>query len=443
MKKLGKIYRRLVAKTINLKINPNAHILELNCQDGTLLTALNGQSRIGVEPNKELWDHKALPKYTHILEKTDMALKGTHIDTIILSNTLNTCDDVDEILQNAKTLANPKTRLIINAHNTLWRPIITLGQKLGLATKPKQENWLSGSDIRNMAELAGWEVVHQENKTLVPLQGAIATWINRWVGPTVPAFCLSMFITCRLKTKRKAKKISIVIPTRNEAGNIQEGIDRIPKFPGIETEVIFVEGNSTDDTWGKIEALPETYRGIKIIKAQQEGKGKGDAVRKGFSLATGDILLILDGDLTMPPEEIGKYIQALESGEAEFANGCRLVYNMDKKAMQLANLIANKCFGLGFSWILGQSIKDTLCGTKVLWREDYNKIQENRTYFGDFDPFGDFDLLFGAAKQNLKIRDIPIHYKERTYGSTNIQRWKHGVILLKMMLFAARKLKFT
>jgi glycosyltransferase involved in cell wall biosynthesis len=159
-------------------------------------------------------------------------------------------------------------------------------------------------------------------------------------------------------------------------------------------------------------------------------------------MATGDMLLILDGDLTMPPEELPKYIEAMESGVTDVANGSRLVYIMDKKAMQFANLIANKFFGLAFSWLLGQRLKDTLCGTKVLWKEDYDSIVANRAYFGDFDPFGDFDLLFGASKLNLKIKDIPIHYKERSYGSTNIQRWKHGVILLGMLMVAAKKLKF-
>jgi hypothetical protein len=152
--------------------------------------------------------------------------------------------------------------------------------------------------------------------------------------------------------------------------------------------------------------------------------------------------MILDGDLTMPPEDLPKYLDAIESGVADFANGSRLVYIMDKKAMQFANLIANKCFGIAFSWLLSQKLKDTLCGTKVLWTEDYRRIADNRAYFGDFDPFGDFDLLFGASKQNLKIVDIPIHYKERVYGTTNIQRWKHGVILLGMLMVAAKKLKF-
>jgi glycosyltransferase involved in cell wall biosynthesis len=253
---------------------------------------------------------------------------------------------------------------------------------------------------------------------------------------------LSLFVVARKRLPKIVQKVSILVPVRNEAGTIASALDRIPDL-GKPTEIIFVEGNSKDNTWEVLQSLPKSHNLREVVVGKQPGIGKGDAVRYGFSLATGDVLLILDGDLTMPPEEIPKYIEALESGVTEFANGSRLVYIMDKKAMQFANLVANKLFGISFSWLLGQRLKDTLCGTKVLWKEDYNKIVANRAYFGDFDPFGDFDLLFGAAKLNLRIVDIPIHYKERSYGETNIQRWKHGVILLKMMLVASKKLKFT
>jgi glycosyltransferase involved in cell wall biosynthesis len=232
-----------------------------------------------------------------------------------------------------------------------------------------------------------------------------------------------------------------VIPARNEAGNIAAAVARTPEMGGG-TELIFVEGNSKDDTWAKIQEVAAAHPGRKIKIMQQAGKGKGDAVRKGFAAATGDILMILDADLTMPPEELPKFYAVLADGHAEFANGVRLVYPMEDEAMQFLNLCANKSFGLIFTWLLGQPVKDTLCGTKVLSRTHYEQVAANRAYFGDFDPFGDFDLLFGAAKLNLKIADVPIRYKERTYGSTNIQRWSHGWLLLRMVLFAARKLKF-
>jgi glycosyltransferase involved in cell wall biosynthesis len=231
------------------------------------------------------------------------------------------------------------------------------------------------------------------------------------------------------------------VPARNEAGNIEQLIDRVPEMGGG-TEIIFVEGHSTDDTYAAIEraiaAHPE--RTCKLLK--QPGKGKGDAVRAGFAVATGDILTILDADLTVPPEDLPAFFDAMHSGKADFANGVRLVYPREEKAMRMANLIGNKFFGLAFSWLIGQRIKDTLCGTKTMWKKDYDLLAANRSYFGDFDPFGDFDLLFGAARMSLKIVDVPVRYRQRTYGETNIQRWRHGILLLRMVMFAARRMKF-
>jgi glycosyltransferase involved in cell wall biosynthesis len=212
---------------------------------------------------------------------------------------------------------------------------------------------------------------------------------------------------------------------------------------GAWTELIFIEGNSTDDTWEAIKKVKDEHPNLRIKIGQQPGKGKGDAVRMGYAMAEGDILMILDADLTVPPEDLPKFYHAVAGGSCEFANGSRLVYPMEKKAMQFLNLCANKFFGVAFSWLLSQQVKDTLCGTKVLTRANYLKIAANRSYFGDFDPFGDFDLLFGADKLNLKIRDIPVRYRDRTYGSTNISRWSHGALLFRMLGFAARKLKFT
>jgi glycosyltransferase involved in cell wall biosynthesis len=239
----------------------------------------------------------------------------------------------------------------------------------------------------------------------------------------------------------KAMTVSVVIPARNEAGNIEAAVRRTPEM-GTGTEIIFVEGNSTDHTWAEIQRVAQVYPERKIRCLQQSVVGKGDAVRAGFTVATGDILMILDADLTVQPEELPKFYQAIASGRAEFGNGVRLVYPMQQQAMRFLNLCANKAFGLIFSWLLGQSIKDTLCGTKVMLRRDYERLAAGRDYFGDFDPFGDFDLLFGAGKLGLSITDIPIRYCDRTYGTTNIKRWQHGWLLLRMVIFAARKLKF-
>ena len=221
---------------------------------------------------------------------------------------------------------------------------------------------------------------------------------------------------------------------------MEPAIQRIPPF-GKHQEIIFVDGHSTDGTPEEIKRVIQGYPDKDIKFFVQDGRGKGDAVRKGFAAAGGDILMILDADLTMPPEDLPKFYRAIAEDQGEFINGCRLVYPMEKQAMRFLNLLGNKFFSMMFTWILNQRFKDTLCGTKVLFRKDYKKIQANRSYFGDFDPFGDFDLIFGAVKQNLKVVEVPIRYRERTYGSTNISRFRHGWLLLKMTVFAYRKFK--
>jgi len=202
-----------------------------------------------------------------------------------------------------------------------------------------------------------------------------------------------------------------------------------------------VDGHSTDGTPEEIRRVMQVYPDRDIKFLVQDGRGKGDAVRKGFAHATGDVLMILDADLTMPPEDLPKFYDAIASGKGEFINGCRLVYPMEGQAMRFLNLLGNKFFSMAFSWLLSQRIKDTLCGTKVLFREDYRRIERGRAYFGDFDPFGDFDLLFGASKLNLKIVEVPIRYQDRTYGTTNIRRFYHGWLLLRMTVFGFFRLK--
>jgi glycosyltransferase involved in cell wall biosynthesis len=240
----------------------------------------------------------------------------------------------------------------------------------------------------------------------------------------------------------RSPSVSVVVAARNEAGNIESLFQRLPRM-GPDDELIIVEGHSTDDTWQVIQEVAQKYKHtINVTIAQQDGNGKGDAIRKGFALASKDILMVLDADLTVPPETLPKFYRVLLADKGEFINGSRLVYPMEEKAMRFFNILGNKFFATAFSFVLGQRFKDTLCGTKVLTRENYHIIAKHRSYFGDFDPFGDFDLLFGASRLGLKIVEVPIAYKERTYGNTNIQRWKHGVLLLKMLFFAARKIKF-
>jgi len=439
-------YRHSLAHYLNLIIPRSADLLEIGCGGGHLLKQLKCRSSAGIDASgrqiseaRENCPAAAL----YVGDASELQLDAL-FDVVLLSDTLNHCGDAQALLEAAHRCGRPGARLVVTTYNTLWRPALSLLTTLGLRSEQPELNWLSGGDVCNLAELAGWDIIKSESRILLPVKVPFLSEIlNRWVAPLLPFLCLTNIMVARKTAAMPGEpSVSIIIPARNEAGNIPAAIQRIPRFsPDI--EYVFIEGHSTDNTWEEIDKARSAHPDKKILISRQTGRGKGDAVRLGFSMASGDILMILDADLTMPPEDLPKFYRALADGRCEFANGCRLTYPMEEGAMRFLNLCANKLFGILFSWLLGQRVKDTLCGTKVLSRANYEAIAKNRSYFGDFDPFGDFDLLFGADKLNLKIRDIPVRYRERTYGETNIHRFRHGLLLFRMVAFAARKLKFV
>jgi len=370
--------------------------------------------------------------------------KGNYV---IISDTLGYTADIEKYLHERVSGLSANDRIIIIEHNALWEPILRFTSAVGLRRKNIESNWLSMGDLKNFCKLAGLEVVRSGTKMPLPIYiPLLSELFNIILANIWPFSHFGIFHYVVARPLHLANisnpSFSIIIPARNEMGTIEKMALDLPNL-GSNTELIFIEGNSTDNTWEEINRVSLEYGDKRTIKiARQSGRGKGDAVRKGFDMASGDILAIYDADMTVPPEEVEKFYRVIVSGKAEFANGSRLVYPVEHGAMRVLNFMANKFFSWAFSWLLGQSLKDTLCGTKVLWKKDYERIKNNRAYFGDFDPFGDFDLLFGAARLNLKIVDVPIHYKDRVYGETNIHRWSHGWLLLKMTVFAARKIKF-
>lgn len=433
-------------------IPAGASVLEIGCGDGELLAALNPLRGVGVDLSEKMVAQARARNPTlefHVVNAEDPSALSIMIgpfDYIVVSDTVGLIEDCEALFRNLRSLASPETRLVVAFYSRLWEPILLLAEHLNLKMPQAEQNWLSTADIANLLTISGYEVVRQEWRQLVPkrLLG-MGTFINRYVAtlPFIRHLCLRNYAVARLAPSSPPAtlpSVSVLVPCRNEKGNIENAVKRLPKF-APDLEILFVEGHSKDGTFEECERVRDAYPGRDIKALRQDGKGKGDAVRKGFNAARGDILIILDADLTVPPEDIPKFYRALMEGRGEFINGTRLVYPMEDTAMRTLNNIANRGFALIFSYLLNQRFTDTLCGTKALRKRDYDKIVANRSYFGDFDPFGDFDLIFGAAKLNLRIVEIPIRYAGRSYGETQISRFTHGWLLLRMVMFAWRKLK--
>jgi SAM-dependent methyltransferase len=446
----GGYYHGRLKEIYSQVIPSDAIVLELGCGNGELLAALHPRVGVGVDFSTEMiaLAHERYPAFQFVNANAEEFVSNDKFDFVILSDFLNEAWDVQELLNTVQQLLNPNGRVLINVHSRLWELPLSLAVSLGVAKPGLGENWLTVSDIENLLNLSGFELIKSTHEILFPFGvPLLAPFFNKFLVRFWPFnhFGLTNFLVARPQqnaySQNSLPKVSVIVPARNEAGNVENILSRTPEMGGG-TEIVFVEGNSTDNTWETILKGIEKHKERHCLSMQQSGKGKGDAVRLGFAEATGDILMILDADLTVPPEDLPRFYDALVSGKGDFINGVRLVYPMEEEAMRFFNLIGNKFFSLAFSWLLGQPIKDTLCGTKVLWKKDYQRIADNRHVFGDFDPFGDFDLLFGAARLNFKIIDLPIRYGARTYGSTNIERWKHGWLLLRMVAFAARRIKF-
>jgi ubiquinone/menaquinone biosynthesis C-methylase UbiE len=443
---MGKWYHQRLHEIYRFHISPNQRVLELGCGTGDLLAAVRPARGVGVDFSEEMI-HRAKVKHTDLEfiqgDAHDLSMLTEIFDVIILSDLVNDLWDVQRVFEQIKPLCRPHTRIILNFYSRLWQAPLSLARTLNLATSNLFQNWLTPEDIRALLLLAGFESIRNSQEILWPLP--LGGFANRFLVRLWPfrELALSNLVIARPMPERAHEPIvSVVVPARNESGNIKAIFERTPKM-GRATEIVFVEGHSKDDTYAAIEREIAAHPSTPSQLFRQTGIGKADAVRLGYANAKGDVLMILDADLTVPPEDLPRFYDALVSGKGEFINGVRLVYPMEKEAMRTLNFLGNKFFSLAFSWLLGQSIKDTLCGTKVMWKKDYEKVAANRSYFGDFDPFGDYDLIFGAAKLNLKIIDLPIRYRERTYGSTNISRWKHGWLLIRMVAFAARRIKFV
>ena len=446
-------YRRIQNRLCDL-VEPGSKVLDIGCGTGELLSALCPSVGVGVDINEGFTAeanrrHESLQFLQMPGEHVDQL--GIKFDYVIVSQTLDEIYDLQTLFRAIQAVCHPRTRLIIVECSRLWQPLLRMLEWVHLKRATPEQNWIPSDEIVHLLRLCGFETVRSFAMTPAPFYiPLVSAFLNRVVAnlPVLQHLGLNSVTVARsvdptTLAQSQPQSVSIVVAARNEAGHLRRLLEQIPHFAPTQ-EVIFVEGNSTDDTWRELQQMVSDYRGpLKLRIMQQDGKGKGDAVRKGFAVASGDVLMILDADISVDPAELPVFYRALTEGHGEFINGSRMVYMMDRKAMRFLNLLGNKTFGWIFTFLLSQRFRDTLCGTKVLLRSDYEKIARNRSYFGDFDPFGDFDLLFGAARANLKIVDVLVHYKARTYGETNISRFRHGWILLRMCLFAARKIKFV
>lgn len=433
-------------------IPEGGRIIELGCGTGRLLAELKPSEGVGVDisPQMVAGGRAAHPEFTFVegdIEDIEMlAGLGTTFDTVILSDTVGWIEDISTTFEAMHTLCDTDTRIVISYYSKLWEPLLKIGSAFGLRMpQGRRLNWLPTGDLTNLLELADYEVIKREWRQLVPRKlFGLGTLINRYIAPLpfIRRLCLRYYLVARSRRKQRAEpaSVTVVVPARNERGNVEPLVQRLPDFsPSL--EILFVEGNSSDGTAEEVERVIAAYPERNIRLLQQDGRGKADAVWKGFDHASGDILMILDADMTVNPEDMPKFYDVMVTGKAEFVNGSRLVYPMDPEAMRLLNFLANRTFSRIFGYLLNERFTDTLCGTKVLSRTNYARLHAGRSYFGDFDPFGDFDLIFGAAKLNLKIAEVPVRYEARSYGEPQISRFRDGWQLLRMVVFAFRKLK--
>jgi SAM-dependent methyltransferase len=439
-------YHDLIENVYRFHVPPGRAVLEIGCGTGDLLAALAPARGVGVDLSGAMIDEarRRHPQLRFVQASGEDVELGEKFDVVVLSDLVPYVHDLVTLFDHVRAHCRPDTRVIINSYSRAWRPLIRAAEAVGAKPRKPIRNWVSAPDVRNLLDVTGFETITETRRIVLPKHvpglslAANGLLANIW---PLNHLCVTWWVVARPRPEtRRETSVSIVVPCRNERGNVRPLVERVPEI-GTETEIVFVEGGSRDGTRGEIEDVVSEPRPIPTRFVEQTGTGKGNAVRDGFAAAENELLMILDGDLSVRPEDLPGFYRVWSEGTAEFVNGSRLVYDVEPGAMRFANMVGNKVFSLLLKAIMGQQVKDTLCGTKVLDRLSYGRIADGRAYFGEFDPFGDFDLLLGAARLNLKIVDLPIRYQPRTYGETNISRWRHGVLLLRMTLFAFWKFR--
>jgi hypothetical protein len=442
-------YYHEMVRLLQFVIPNDVSVIQLGSGTGDLLAQLPNKIKAGIECVPRLLE-VAREKYPSLeILEDDL----WHIQTArrfsygLISEITDSLPDIEVMLKESKKVLTEDGKLVIMTRSFLWSPIFALARKVVLGkTQGPFRNLLRLKDLENMLYLAGFEVIRSGRGILLPMRIPILGWFCNRVLAHLPGFSFFgavQYVVARpIPEKRRDCAVSIVVAARNEEGNVERLLERVPLI-GTRTELIIVEGNSSDRTWEVLERMKQTYKGPLVLHiGKQPGKGKWDAVQKGFSMSTGDLLMILDADMTVPPEDLPRFYEAYAEGRGEFINGSRFIYPMESRAMRFLNNIGNQFFTFFVSRIIRQRLTDTLCGTKVLPRKEYLRLEALRDYLGRLDPFGDFDLIFAAAKLNLRIVELPIQYRDRTFGETQISRFRDGFTLLRMCLYVLVKFWF-
>jgi hypothetical protein len=444
----NKYYYECLKRLLRHVVEPDKRVLNIRCQTGFLLDALQPSYGVGVEISPEMVAiaSAAHPRFSYHESFPENFEPAEKFDYVLLCDTGDIAD-VQKTLLRIQAACDRHTRLLIYSYNHLWEPLVTLAQRLRMKIPQTEQNWLSEKDLIGMLTLSGYEWLKTYRTALLPKYvPLLSAFLNRVVAklPLFGRLCMIEVLVARLIPKPidvSDVSVSVIVPCKNERGNIENAVERMPES-GCLTEIIFCDDRSTDGTMNEIVRMQKLHPERRIRAVEGPGVCKSKNVWTGFEAATGDILVILDADLTVMPEELPYFIHAMTRGVAEFVNGSRLVYPVPKVAMKGANMAGNKVFSAIFSYLLGQRIKDTLCGTKVLWRSDWERIRPMIGSWGTLDRWGDYELLFGAAKLNLRILDQPVHYQERIFGATKMTRvFRNGLIMLLMCVHGFRKLK--
>jgi SAM-dependent methyltransferase len=450
----NRYYYELLSRLLCFLVEPQKKVLSVRCGTGNLLAVVRPCAGKGVDICDEMLTiaRQRNPSFEFAVAFPDkeefwQVFEADEKFDYILFNDIGDTVDVLEALRNLKPLCQRHTRLLITTYNHLWEPLVSFAEWVGMKVPRTEQNWLSIADVRNLLRLAGFEALETHRIVLLPKYiPLLSGFLNRFCArlPFLSKLCMTQVVVARMllpPVSPEELSVSVVIPCKNEKGNVEEAVRRIPGL-AAKTEIIFCDDQSTDGTAEEVLRVQAAYPEKNIRLECGPGVCKSRNVWTGFNAATGDVLIILDADLTTIPEELPYFIDVIASGQAEFVNGSRLVYPVPKGAMNGANMLGNKFFSVAFTYLLGQRVKDTLCGTKVLWRSDWERIRPMLGTWGTEDRWGDYELLFGAAKLNLKILDLPVHYQERIYGSTKMTKvFRNGLVMLKMCWHGFLKLK--